>query len=266
MEKAEKHLQQLKTFDLPPEVGEYIKVLESKLESTLPRREELVNKGLDKLTNQEIDELTNLNFEAVKILGLIRKSRDEKKIVEDKEETIDLEDQYKATLDHLREKLGFSPEKEIQTYDIEIGGKTKDELIQEMEEKNISFSSWAKDIMNKSSFTTSLETKNLKLVRLTVAEIGFPDGARTKEIYKKADELGLDLCPAEVGSQLRLQYDIKEWTLIAMNQISDSSGSPRVFNLNSDDGQLGLNTYDAEPGRKWNSDVFWVFSFRKLAS
>jgi hypothetical protein len=88
MSSPEKNFQQLKTSDLPPEVGEYIKVLESKLDETRPRREELVNKELDNLTNQEIDELTNLNFEAVKILGLIRKSRDEKMIVEEEKNEI----------------------------------------------------------------------------------------------------------------------------------------------------------------------------------
>jgi hypothetical protein len=249
--------------DLPPEVGEYIKVLVNRLESIQPRKDELSNKllsegleiGRKKLTKQEIEELTNLNNEVVKIFELIRKSRDEKKIVEEKE---DLESQYQASLDHLKKELGFSPEKEIETFDIQIGGKTKDELIQEMEEKNISIFSWAKQMINRLDFTTSQEIKNMKLVRLTVEDLGL-DQSTTDEIYKRADELGLDLCPAEVGPQLRLQSPIEELTFIAMKQIGIL---PNIFSLSHDKDQLELSGQRARPDTLGVSNHRWVFSLR----
>jgi hypothetical protein len=167
-------------------------------------------------------------------------------------------------IEHIYTKF---PESKIQKYNIEIGGKTKDQLEQELENrKDIYFGDWAKDIINKPDFTTSQETKDMKLVRLTVAELGFPDGATTDEIYKRADELGLDLCPAEVGPQLRLQSDIKDWTLIAMKQITGSDGRPGVFDLISVGGQLGLSTDSAASDEHWRADLPWVFSLRKLAA
>jgi hypothetical protein len=106
MKNAEpKFEKKLTTSDLPPEVGEYIKVLEGKLDLTRPRREELISKGLDELTNQEIDELTNLNNEAARVLELIRKSRDKKKIVKEEVESKKEYLKYFELDDELYDKL-----------------------------------------------------------------------------------------------------------------------------------------------------------------
>lgn len=172
----------------------------------------------------------------------------------------------KYGIEHIYTKF---PEGKIQKYDIKIGGKTKDQLKQELENrKDVWFGDWAKDIMDKPDFEKSLssEISEQNLVRLTVAEMGFLNGATTEEIYKRADELGLDLCPAEVGPQLRLQSDIKEYTLIGMKQIVGSSGYPRVFDLGSGDARLGLGADGARPGYGWGGDGHWVFSIRKLAA
>jgi hypothetical protein len=48
--------------------------------------------------------------------------------------------------------------------------------------------------------------KEIKLINISVAEIGFPNGANYGDILSKAEELGLSLCPSEVGPQLHLQY------------------------------------------------------------
>lgn len=169
----------------------------------------------------------------------------------------------KYGIEHIYTKF---PEGKIQKYNIEIGGKTKDQIKQELKNrKDIWFGDWAKDLMSKPEFTTSKEIKGLKLIQLTVAELGFPNGATTNEIYKRADKLGLDLCEAEVGPQLRLQSDTKDWTFIGMKQILGSDGNPRVFRLRSIGGQLRLGSISsAGPDDRWTSDVPWVFSLRKL--
>ena len=58
-------------------------------------------------------------------------------------------------------------------------------------------------------------------------QLGFPNGATLKEIYAKAKDLGLELCPAEVGPLLRLNYPDQpngEYLRIAMETINDSDG------------------------------------------
>ena len=66
-----------------------------------------------------------------------------------------------------------------------------------------SIGDWGDDILGR--ITCSQEEIDLDLVVLSVADLGFKDGARYADICAKAVELGLELCPAEVGPALRLQ-------------------------------------------------------------
>ena len=56
--------------------------------------------------------------------------------------------------------------------------------------------------------------------------------------YACALELGLELCPAEVGPVLRLAYKdqpLSRWLIIAMNVITVSVGGLSVFRVEHDD-------------------------------
>ena len=150
--------------------------------------------------------------------------------------------------------------RELET-DPEINSPEKAEKA--IKDKNIYLSNWGKDILEKTEFSQTKEKYDL--VRFTVEQLGFPRGATTDEIYQKAQDLGLELCPAEVGPHLRLQYSGKEWMLIAMKQITDRDGNPRVFRLCSDSGKLVLNG-PAEPVIRWSDDDQFVFRFRKLGT
>jgi len=155
------------------------------------------------------------------------------------------------------------PERKIQKYSIEIGGKTKDQIKQELEAKKIHVSSYANDLLESKDFETSPNTEQTDLVRLTVKDMGFSNGATTEEIYKRAEELGLELCAPEIGPRLRLATSISEWTLIGMKQISGRDGYPRVFNLSALGAELWLFAGGAGPDRRWNDGDLWVFALRK---
>ena len=156
------------------------------------------------------------------------------------------------------------PEGRIREYDIKIGGKTKEELKEELEEKNIYVSDWANDLLASKDFQTTKKAEKEKLIRLTVKDLGFTSGATTQKIYQKAQELGLDLCPAETGPHFRLQYPGKEWILIAMKQISDRDGSPDAFYLDWGGVRLELSAFSARPAFGWNPEDEFIFHFRKL--
>ncbi|MEY2701538.1 MAG: hypothetical protein RLY43_158, partial [Bacteroidota bacterium] len=94
--------------------------------------------------------------------------------------------------------------------------------------------------------------------QFTVEQLGLRTGATTDEIYTKAQQLGLKLCPSEVGPHLRLSYEGKDWKLIAMKQITDRNGVPFVFRLHSGD-RLKLYGDYTNPSNKWNSDSQFVF-------
>jgi len=158
------------------------------------------------------------------------------------------------------------PEGKIQRYNIEIGVKTKDQLIKEMKaNKNIYITDYAQDMLNSPDFQISKQKETVNLVRLTVKDLGFPNGATSDQIYQKAQELGLQLCPAEVGPHLRLKEPlIKEWTLIAMKQITDRDGYPYVFSLHWLADRFDLDSHWAHPSDEWRSSNEFVFRFRKF--
>lgn len=145
--------------------------------------------------------------------------------------------------------------------------KTVNGLQKSITRSGANISDWSKDIMFKPEFTLSKEKKDVDLVILSVKELGFPDGATRQQIFDKAQSIGLELCPAEVGPQLRLQYTDQpkgEWLLIAMNPIKDSDGDPNVFFvLRHDDGSRWLHAYYDFPGHVWYPASRWVFSARK---
>jgi hypothetical protein len=116
--------------------------------------------------------------------------------------------------------------------------------------------------LEKTEFSKTKEKYDL--VRFTVEQLGFSRGATTTEIFNKAKEKLLELCPAEVGPHLRLQYNGREWMLIAMEQITDRCGDPNVFDLGEDGDQLSLDGYNAKPDDEWSSGNEFVFRFRKL--
>ncbi len=152
----------------------------------------------------------------------------------------------------------------MEKYHIKIGGKNRQQLEKELERKNVEFE-WAKNnLLSSEDFTTLENEEECELIKLTVKDLGFPGGATTEQIFEKAIELGLELCPAEVGPQLRLQSKIKDWTLIAMKQITDRYDYPRIFDLSSDGDQLKLDGYLARSDGRWFSSYQFVFRFRKF--
>lgn len=102
----------------------------------------------------------------------------------------------------------------------------------------------------------------LELVITTQAELGFEKGTTFDEMVKHARQLGLELCPAEVGPYLRLVYKDQpkgEWLRIAMEPITDSVGYLGVFCVEHDDDGLYLNTNWFNRDNVWNPDYRWVF-------
>lgn len=131
--------------------------------------------------------------------------------------------------------------------------KTVDKLRTALTSSGFRISDWANDILNRITLVSKPTT--LDLVVITVVGLGFKNGATRKDIYERAIQLGLALCPAEVGPQLRLQYKDQpngEWFRIAMEPIADSDGYLNVFRVAR--GGHGLWLYGSLGG----PDVFWL--------
>lgn len=159
------------------------------------------------------------------------------------------------------------PEEKIQKYHIEIGGKTKEQLEQELKDKKVHISSDAQELLKNPDFITSPITEGLFLIQISVASLGLAS-TKIDQIYRNAEWYGLDLCSAEVGPHLRLSYTGGDQMCVAMKQISNPSGDPEVFYLDRDATKLNLGTRIARPSPRYLDEVFigkdqFVFSLRK---
>jgi len=148
------------------------------------------------------------------------------------------------------------------TIKLGTGLKTADDFRKSLKANGMNVGDRASDILEKPDFTSAVGETEVDLVRVTVAGLGFKQGARRDQIYERARELGLELCPPEVGPQLRLQYKdqpIGEWLLIAMEPCTDSVGRLLVFHVEHDDNGLWLDGNYGGPAHFWRPENPWVF-------
>lgn len=176
------------------------------------------------------------------------------------------------------------PENKINRIEMELGNQTKQELVKELEQREqlekqdkdkIYISDSAKSMLKNEDFFILEKKEQQKFIKLKVQDLGFKNNTTTEQIYERAKELGLDLCPPETGPKIRLNYEkifkkeqpLGEYFRIAMKQISDSNGDPSVFLVNRyDDGKSWLYGSWVRPDDGWSpSDRLFVFSFRKPA-
>ena len=117
--------------------------------------------------------------------------------------------------------------------------------------------------MSQPAFASLTESRTLKLARVKVRDLGFTKTPTTDQIWARIRELGGELCPPQVGPQLRKDFTDQPkgdifW--IAMKQIADSDGSPDVFYLKSNnDGERWLLGRYASPARQWALGSEFVF-------
>src|SRR5258707_14455977 len=65
----------------------------------------------------------------------------------------------------------------------------------------------ADEILGRPAFAYARTQTQLELVVLSAAELGVEaDAASHADVYRRAKQMGFELCPAEIGPQLRLEY------------------------------------------------------------
>lgn len=148
---------------------------------------------------------------------------------------------------------------------IKLGLHKNDTALRDaIESAGMKIGNWGGQILRRTA--TATEETDVDLVVASVAELGFKKGAKYSEICARALELGLELCPAEVGPALRLAYKDQprgEWLIIAMEAITGSGGGLDVFYVGRGVGGLWLRGSGGRPDRFWGSGGRFVFVRRK---
>lgn len=149
--------------------------------------------------------------------------------------------------------------------DLEVGGKSKDNLIVEFESSGVIVSIWVHDIMSKPAWKPG-ERETVKFARVTLRELGFTQKPTSAQIWARIKELGHLLCEPGDGPAIRMALKNQPrgdvfWT--AMKPIIGSSGRPSVFcNGCRSDGQLWFDASWVLPDREWNLGDGVVFRIR----
>ena len=74
----------------------------------------------------------------------------------------------------------------------------------------------------------------MELVLLSAADLGVQSESSPADVYKRARQAGLELCPAEVGPQLRLDYrnqPLGEALDVAIEPVATYSGDLAILTL-----------------------------------
>lgn len=158
---------------------------------------------------------------------------------------------------------------------VRLGGMSKGELLAELQTNGIQLNEYSRNLFAHSKFTTSPAVSRITTVELAVANLGYVRGATIAQIHQRIAELGLTLCPLELGPHLRLQFlDQPEGHLghppskhrappgsitVASRQLTDDDDAPKGFYLRRIDGVLWLRGYRSAPEDIWRPEDRLVF-------
>ena len=159
---------------------------------------------------------------------------------------------------------------------VTIGGLGKSELLVALRERRVQLNQAAEALFEDPRFTTHGRQHVVEIAVVSVAELGFCEGATYGRLLARALESGLVECPLELGPHLRIQFldqadsaDGKPLThgrsppgsiTVASSPLDDSEETARGFYLRRVDGVPWLRGYWSWNGHIWSPDDVVVFS------
>ncbi|MDO8425352.1 MAG: hypothetical protein Q7T01_02460 [bacterium] len=153
--------------------------------------------------------------------------------------------------------------------EVTIGGKTAQQLIEELERAGHHIASYARAMFLHSSCILHPHPKRISLVLRTPRNFGITQRATLDTICRCAAEHGLGRCPADVGPSFLLQHHAAlvgdhRWVSIAMDPIPGPIGDrPRVFSVGRDARARGgswLGHDWAYPRTYWDPDDWFALA------
>jgi len=158
---------------------------------------------------------------------------------------------------------------------VRVGGLTKTALLARLREQGVRLNALAEDLFAHPAFRPEPEAREVDVAFVTVAELGFADGATYPQLVARAVESGLVECPLELGPYLRLQcldqpevVDAPPRTrpgsppgslTVASAPLDDSVETPKGFYLRRVDGEPWLRGYRADSEHVWSPQDALVF-------
>lgn len=169
-------------------------------------------------------------------------------------------------LDDMPEDFSRRDERGVCIGTIRIGGKTSQQLEQEIKQGSMYIDLYGRDML-RSLDLPAREPQELQLAILKVRDIldlkGYP---MRHQLLARGEELGYERVPAETAAHLRIAYKDQprgERLFMAMGPITGPDGFPSVFLLKHQADGLWLYGSFADPGGAWGPNDAFAFADRK---
>lgn len=154
------------------------------------------------------------------------------------------------------------PEGKVHRKSLEIGGKSNERLLYELQETGISFHDNTDDMLRNWKFKTTPKPRKVNAVILSAADLGFSEEASFLQILQRAQQLGLSLCPPDFGFYLRMQYRNQprgEWLHVGMVPIKSPKKGSFVVELDNESGKLNVDASWEPAWEKWDIQTKLIF-------
>jgi hypothetical protein len=161
---------------------------------------------------------------------------------------------------------------------VRVGGLDKEALLDALRLHEVQLNPAAEALFADSRFTPMSQGRDVEIVALSVAELGFAEPVTYARLGARAFESGLVECPLELGPHLRLQFleqpegaagapstpgQAPPGSLtVASAPLDDRYETPKGFYLRRIDGVPWLRGYWSSPGDVWNPQDVLVFARR----
>lgn len=135
------------------------------------------------------------------------------------------------------ERLFISyPDSEVYIEEMEVGGKTGEELIKEMEAAGIYLPHYTATVLKSAEFTLTQKPKVSRFIELTVSDLGFSEAASVEHIYLVVRDLGLELCAQDTAPYMGLSHndfsdEANRHTLNVATEFLSWDGDPHIPQL-----------------------------------
>ena len=159
---------------------------------------------------------------------------------------------------------------------VRVGSMGKSELLQALREHNVQLNQAAETLFENCRFPWLSQDQIIEIAPVSVADLGFGEGATYAQLTARALESGLVECPLELGPYLRMQFlgqpegagGISTThgrappgsITVASSPLDDADETPKGFYLQRVDGVLWLRGYWSWPGQIWSPEDVIVFS------
>lgn len=146
--------------------------------------------------------------------------------------------------------------------EISVGRFTKEQLIQQLEAAGVQFNSYASTLFEHSDFSPGDRVERLKLVKVSLKDLGLKNPCSFDTIVSRATNLELKLCPLYLGAYLRLEYLAQPagpYLTIASMRPELDENYPTGFYIRNWENSLWLRGYRAIGESEWPDENEFIF-------